>query len=86
MTRWVAVLSVAALSAGAMQAGGQASPSADDGPSCGENQGKVCEEKTVSVCKEYRGTKFEISATGTVTYKIECAKWESQTTRKYYPA
>lgn len=86
MTRWIVVLSVAALSAGAMQAGGQASPSADDAPSCGENNGKVCEEKTVSKCTEYRGTGFEVSATGTVTYKIECAKWVSQTTRKFYPA
>jgi hypothetical protein len=89
MTRWIAVLSIVALSAGALQAGGQALPGSDDKTSCGENNGKVCEEKTVSVCTEYRGTGFELSGSGKGLmggYKVECAKWESQTTKKYYPA
>jgi hypothetical protein len=89
MTRWLAVVSVLVLSVGAMQARADVLPIADDVAPCGEHTGKLCEEKTLSVCTEYRGTGFELSGSGkgiTGGYKIECAKWETTTTRKYYPA
>ena len=89
MTRWLAAVSLVALLAGAMQAHANELPGEGDGGSCGQNSGKLCEEKTVSVCTEYRGTGFELSGSSkgiTGGYTIECAKWENSTVRKYYPA
>lgn len=88
MTRWLMVLSVVALSAGALDARAEVLPTEEEGK-CAGGAGPICQEKSVSTCTEWRGEKFEISASGksaSAGYTITCATWETVTSTTYYPA
>lgn len=87
MTRWLAVLSVVALSAGALQARADVLPTEDGGAVCAGGPGPICERKSVSKCVEWRGEKFEVAGSGkgiTAGYQITCATWETVTSTTYY--
>ena len=88
MTRWLAVLSVVALSAGALQARADVLPTEDGGATCGGYGGSICEKVSVSKCTQWRGERFEVAASGkgvNVQYDITCANWNTVTTTTYYP-
>lgn len=89
MTRWLVVLSVVALSAGALDARADVMPTEEGEGKCGGGQGPICQEKSVSKCTEWRGEKFEVSVSGksaSAGYSITCATWETVTSTTYYPA
>jgi hypothetical protein len=84
MTRWVAALSVVAMSAVALQARADVMPTEDG---CGAGPGPICEEKTVTKCAEWKFEQFEIGGAGkaiTIGYKITCAQWKTSTSTTYY--
>ncbi|HSJ62670.1 MAG TPA: hypothetical protein VK922_02070 [Gemmatimonadaceae bacterium] len=89
MTRWLAAVSLLALTAGVMQARADVLPTEGDAPPCGASGGAICEERTVQRCTEWRGVEFQLQGSDrsfSVGYRIECAKWETTTTKTYYPA
>jgi hypothetical protein len=89
MTRWLVVLSVVALSAGALEARADVMPTEEGEGKCGGGPGPICEKTSVSKCTEWRGEKFEISVSGksaSAGYSITCATWETVTSTTYYPA
>ena len=89
MTRWLMVLSVVALSAGALEARADVMPTEEGEGKCGGGPGPICEKISVSKCTEWRGEKFEISVSGksaSAGYSITCASWNTVTTTTYYPA
>ncbi|HUF29992.1 MAG TPA: hypothetical protein VMM77_04940 [Gemmatimonadaceae bacterium] len=87
MTRWLAVLSVLALSAGALQARADVLPTEGDETECAGGPGPICQTKSVSKCTEWRGEKIEITGTSksiSAGYQITCASWQTVTTTTYY--
>ena len=89
MTRWLVVLSVVALSAGALEARADVMPTEEGQGECGGGSGPICQEKSVSKCTEWRGEKFEVAVSGksaSAGYTITCATWETVTSTTYYPA
>lgn len=87
MTRWLAVLSVVALSAGALQARADVLPTEGDGVPCRDGPGPICTERSVAKCVEWRGEEFKIAGTSvSAAYTITCARWETVTTTTYYKA
>ena len=87
MTRWLAVLSVVAMSAGALQARADVLPTEGDSVPCSSGPGPICTVRSVSKCVEWRGEEFEIAGSSlSVGYKITCARWETVTSTTYYKA
>ena len=89
MTRWLVVMSIAALSAGALDARADALLPSDGGDGkCAGGPGPICEKTSISKCTEWRGEKFEVSVSGksaSAGYSITCASWNTVTTTTYYP-
>ena len=84
MTRWVAALSVVAMSAVALQARAEVMPTVDG---CGAGAGPICEETTVRKCAEWKLEQVEIGGAGkaiTIGYRITCAQWKTSTSTSYY--
>jgi hypothetical protein len=89
MTRWLVVLSVVTLSAGALEARADAIPTEFGDDKCGGYPGPICATTSISKCTEWRGEKFEITAAGksvSAGYTITCASWNTVTSTTYYPA